>query len=224
MPESTGTALSQMNQETALAQEALRDERPQGRPDAEVDRRHEERDANLKAIALTATGMGVLGIGIFLGLWLLLGLFTRTPAPPDAPISPLALNPPTPPAPRIEDATPQNYRLFLRAEEEMLHSSGPLAPGERAVGPTSGSSPSAAPSLTNPGPGVVGPGGNESPAGTVHISVEQAEDALLQRGFATRPQAEPSPSDAIDSPNSLPRVIQPPDTYRAQPGPEGQNP
>jgi hypothetical protein len=220
MAESTGTALAQMNQETALAQEALRDESPQGHPDTQADRRHEERDANLKAIALIAAGMGALGIGMFGGLWLLLGLFTRFPAASDAPISPLALNPPTPSAPRIEDATPQNYRKFLQAEEDILHSAGPIPPQERA---------SERP-LGNPGPGAEGLQGDQSPSGNKRISLEQAKAALLQRGFATRPQtgAPPFPQNAPvggrGKPESLPLGMQPTGTYRADMGPGGKQP
>jgi len=220
MAESTGTALSQMNQETALAQEALRDERPQGQPDPQADRRHEERDANLRAIALTTTAMAVLGIGMHLGLWWLLRLFMHTPAPPDAPISPLALNPPTPMAPRIEDATRQNYERFLRSEADILSSSGPVS-----LQP-----PPAAPPISNPGPGVIGPEGDQSPTGSTRIPVEEAKAALLQRGFATRPQTETTsmpqnaPATGAGKPESLPLRTQSPGTYRVNEGLEGTRP
>ena len=220
MAESTGTALSQMNQETALAQEALRDERPQGYPDPQADRCHEERDANLKVIALTTTAMGVMAIGMHVGLWLLLRFFTRTPAPPDAPISPLALNPPTPMAPRIEDATRQNYRRFLRSEVDILGSSGAVALQPRLP----------VPPISNPGPGVIGAEGDQSPTGNTRIPVEEAKAALLQRGFATRPPIETTsmpqsaPATGAGNPERLPLRMQSPATYRINERPEGTRP
>ncbi len=229
MAESTGIALSQMNLETGLAQDALRDELPQGYPDTQANHLHEERDANLRIITLTTAGMGALGIGMFVGLWLLLGLFTRIPATPDAPISPLALNLPPPPAPRIEDATPQNYQIFLSSEEHWLHSSGPL-PAENHSPNTMADSTGAVTPLSNPGPGVVGPGGEQFPVGTTHISLEQAEVGLLQRGFDTRPQTgttpfpQQAPAGGLGKPESLPLGMQPTGTYRADVGPQGKNP
>lgn len=209
MAETSGTSLSQMNQETALAQDALRDEQPQGAPDPAVDRTHEERDVNSKRIALFALTMGLLGIGMHMSLWLLLAHFTHTPVPPDASISPLALQPPTPIAPRIEEATPENYRRFLETEERILHSAGPM--------PLSTS----LPALADPGPGVEGTQGAETPTGTTRIPLEDAENALLTRGFANRPQTTPAEEDGSEAPQ---RSIQPAGAYRPDEGTEGKRP
>ncbi len=242
-------SVPQMNQETVLAQQALHDETVQGRPEASAERRHETRDADVKRIAWIGMGMGALGIGMFTGLWLLLGLFKRLPNAPDAPISPLALNPPMPVAPRIQDASAPNYQRFMHSEEDTLNGSGPVPPEEgawrREAGTMAGSrgTPLSAPSnaqssppgrdnanLYNPGPGILGLNGAQEPEGTTHIPIEQAKTALLRSGFASRPQNEPSPfpqaapAAGQDKPESLPLGMQPTGTYRADVGPLGKNP
>lgn len=247
MADNPAVSVPQMNQETILAQEALRDETAQGYSDASAAHRHETRDADVKRIAWIGAGMAALGMSMFLFLWLLLGLFKRIPNSPDAPISPLALKPPTPVAPRIQDATPQNYQRFLRSEEETLNGSGPTPAEEsawqRETGTMAGSRGTSqttagsslqpggqSPNLYNPGPGVVGASGAQQPEGNRHIPLEQAKAALLRRGFDARPQNEPSPfpQNAPDAgrgkPESLPLGMQPTGTYRADVGPTGKNP
>ena len=242
MAENAAADLSQMNQETALAQAALQDGQPQGHMDTQADHHHEEKDANVKAIALIGAGMGAMGIGLFAGLWLLLNLFKRIPATPDAHISPLALDPPMPLAPRIQDANAPNYLQFLRFEEATLHSSGsvPLEENawQREAGTMAGSrgtvavpnstASKTATNLYNPGPGVLGPEGAQQPQQSVRISLEQAQAALLQRGFHTRPQTKPpflqQGAAGAGKPESLPLGMQPTGTYRADVGPSGKNP
>lgn len=238
-------SVPQMNQETVLAQQALHDETAQGRPEASADHRHETRDADTARIAWIGISMGILGIGMFTGLWLLLGLFKRLPDAPDTPISPLALNPPLPLAPRIQDASAPNYRRFLRSEEDTLNGSGPIPPEEgawqREAGTMAGSRgmplpaphgtppQSVAANLYNPGPGVLGANGAQQAEGVARIPIEEAKAALLRHGFPTRSQTAASlqqdaPAAGQDKPESLPLGMQPTGTYRADVGPLGKNP
>ena len=203
----------------------------------------------LRRIAWIGAGMAAMGIGMFVGLWLLLDLFKRIPNTPDVPISPLALNPPTPVAPRIQDATPQNYQRFLRSEESTLNGSGPIPPEEsawqREAGTMAGSrgTPPSAPSnaqssppgrdnanLYNPGPGVLGPTARRSRKEPRTFPLSRPKPLCCNPGFATRPQNEPppfpqnAPVAGQGKPESLPLGMQPTGTYRADVGPRGKNP
>lgn len=222
MAEDPGISVPQMNQETALAQEALRDQQPQGHPNRQANHRHEERDADIRAVGLTGAGMGALGIFMFAGLWLLLGLFQRTAARPRVPVSPLALNPPTPAAPRIQDATPQAYQRFLRLEEHTLHSTGPVPAEESLWNGEAAFAAGIQPSTL--GPGVFGPEGIQVSEGDRHLPISQAEATLLQQGFPTRPQVGQSAEAGSGKPESLPLRLQPTGAYRADIGPTGKNP
>ena len=249
MADNPAVSVPQMNQETVLAQEALRDEAVQGHSDPSADHRHETRDADTARIAWIGAGMAAMGIVMFVGLWLLLNLFKRIPNTLDVPLSPLALNPPTPVAPRIQDANAPNYQQFLRSEESTLSGSGPIPPEEsawqREAGTMAGSrgTPPSAPSnaqssppgrdnanLYNPEPGVLGPNGGQETEGTTHIPIEQAKTALLQSGLPARSQNESLPSPQLapiagsGKPESLPLGMQPTGTYRADVGPMGKNP
>lgn len=244
MVENPAVSVPQMNQETVLAQEALRDEAPQGHPDAEADFHHETRDADVVRIGRIGAGMGTLGICLFLFLWLLLSLFRHIPVPVERSISPLALNPPTPMEPRIQEATPQNYQRFLGKQEAILNSSGAVPPEERAwqrdASTRAGSrgdlrvavpfTTNATPNLDNPGPGVIGPNSAQMAAETVHRPIEEAENELLNRGFPTRPEPRRSsfpqaaPLAGWGKPESLPLAMQPTGAYRADVGPMGKNP
>jgi hypothetical protein len=113
-------------------------ETPQGAPASEADHRHEQRDANIRLVALFAGIMIALAIGMHLLLGGMMALFRRTPAPDAAGLPPIRSAPV--PAPRLwnfpepDRRTPeQNYAARRREEERLLTTYGWVDPAKGVV-------------------------------------------------------------------------------------------
>jgi hypothetical protein len=105
------------------------DEQPQGLPAAESDHRHEQRDANIRLVALAGGILIALALGILLSIAWALALFRRTPAPIDVALPPIrAIQTPSPGLwrfPEPDHLTPQqNYANQRRAEARLLTTYG----------------------------------------------------------------------------------------------------
>lgn len=189
-------SVPEMNQSTTLAQEPLRDETAQGRPDTSQNHRHEPKDANIKAIALIGAGLALLGLLMFGTLWLQINHYRRTPAPPAAPISPLALQQPVPGPPRVQDVNEQNNQRFIHQELDALRGSNAIPPPE-------------------------GSGGQRIPIEQAKSELlQKGFPTRPQTGSPLFPQT--APAAGKDRPESLPQGMQPMGAYRADVGPTGK--
>jgi len=85
---------------------------------------HEQKDLNVRAVAIFGGGLLVVAVLVHLGIAALFFAFRRSREQADLPPHPLAVSPAVPPAPRLEVAPPAALEALRRQEDELLKTYG----------------------------------------------------------------------------------------------------